>query len=183
MWPSPNFRKLIALQPNSLRERLKLAETLSRKGDHNGAIQALGEAIKVAPQDLNANLQLADQLSRAGRVEEAQKQYQALLQAHPDNAMVLNNMAFFLSQSGGSLDQALGLAQRAMRIAPGQPVFSDTMGYIYLKKGLKDSAVQVFGNLVKKYPAYPMFRYHFGMALLENGDKKGAKKELEDSTI
>jgi predicted Zn-dependent protease len=50
-----------------------------------------------------------------------------------------------------------------------------------LKKGLRDSALQVFGNLVKKYPNYPTFRYHLGMALLEKGDKKGAKKELETS--
>ena len=55
----------------------------------------------------------------------------------------------------------------------------DTMGYIYLKKGMRDSAIKTFGNLVRKYPKYATFRYHLGMALLENGDKTGARKELE----
>jgi len=31
---------------------------------------------------------------------------------------------------------------------------------------------------VRKYPKYPAFRYHLGMALLEKGDKTSAKKEL-----
>jgi TolA-binding protein len=44
---------------------------------------------------------------------------------------------------------------------------------------LNDSAIQIFGNLVKKYPNYTIFRYHLGMALLGKGDKKGARKELE----
>ncbi len=133
----------------------------------------------MAPEDLGTGLELAKGLSQAGRIEEARAQYQAVLKAHPKDAMALNEMAFFMSQNGGNLDQALGLAQQALQSAPEQPVFSDTMGCIYLKKGLKDSAVQVFGNLVKKYPNYPTFRYHLGMALLEKGDKKNAKKELE----
>jgi predicted Zn-dependent protease len=88
-------------------------------------------------------------------------------------------MAFFISENGGNLDQALGFAQRALQRMPGQPSYSDTIGCIYLKKGLNDSALQVFNNLVKKYPNYSTFRYHLGMALLEKGDKKSAKRELE----
>ncbi len=31
----------------------------------------------------------------------------------------------------------------------------------------------------RKYPKFPTFRYHLGLALLEKGDKQGAKKELD----
>jgi predicted Zn-dependent protease len=62
---------------------------------------------------------------------------------------------------------------------PGQPNFSDTIGCIYLKKGLSDSALQVFGNLVQKYPKYVTFRYHLGLALVAKGEKGRAKKELD----
>jgi len=175
------FQKLIALEPNSVRTRLKLAETFTRKGDDSDALQTYAGAAKLAPKDLDTALGYADELSAAGRINDARTQYQAVLKAQPDNPRVLNDMAYFLAQNGGNLDQALGFAKRALAIAPGQPVFSDTIGCIYLKKGLNDSALQVFGNLAKKYPNYPTFRYHFGEALLTKGDKKGAKKELESA--
>jgi predicted Zn-dependent protease len=50
---------------------------------------------------------------------------------------------------------------------------------VYLKKKLGDSAVHVFQNLAKKYPDNPTFRYHYGLALVESGQKARAKAELE----
>jgi predicted Zn-dependent protease len=91
----------------------------------------------------------------------------------------MNNLAFLLSNTGGDLDEAIKLAQRAVQKFPAQPNFADTMGYVYLKKGMRDSAVQTFTNLVQKYPKVPLFRYHLGMALVETGDKVRARKELE----
>jgi Flp pilus assembly protein TadD len=37
----------------------------------------------------------------------------------------------------------------------------------------------VFRNLAKQYPTNPTFRYHYGIALLEAGDRVRAKAELE----
>lgn len=173
------LQKLIALQPNSAPDRLQLADIFTLQGDNNRALAANREAVKLAPAGLIAGLEFARALSRADRIDEARTQYQAVLKAHPDDEMALNDMAFFMCEHGGNLDQALGFAQRALQRVPEQPSFSDTVGCIYLKKGLNDSAVQVFGNLVRKYPKYPAFRYHLGMALLEKGDKTKAKKELE----
>ena len=36
-----------------------------------------------------------------------------------------------------------------------------------------------FRDLVVKEPANPTYHYHFGMALMQKGDKPSAKKELE----
>jgi len=39
--------------------------------------------------------------------------------------------------------------------------------------------VRVFKGLSEKDPSNPTFHYHFGMALLQKGDRPSAKKELE----
>lgn len=174
-----SFQKLVSLEPKSVQDRIELASVLSLQGDDKSALEQYREAAKLEPTDLNAGLQFARALNMGSHIDEARTQYQAVLKTHPNDATALNAMAFFIWQSGGNLDQAQDFAERALKAAPGQPSFTDTMGCIYLKKGLKDSALQVFGNLVKKYPNYPTFRYHLGMALLQNGDKKSAKKELE----
>lgn len=173
------FQKLVALTPNSAPERLELGDVFTLKGDPNGALTWYRQAAKLAPGDLDTNLEFAKALGRAGHVDEARTQFQMVLTGHADNPLVLNDYAYFLSQNGGDLDKALDLARHALQLVPTQPSFSDTLGYIYLKKGLKDSAAQIFANLVRKYPSYSTFHYHYGMALLDKGDTKSAKKELQ----
>ncbi len=88
----------------------------------------------------------------------------------------MNNAAFFLADTDGDLDEALRLAKNALAKNPGQPSFSDTVGYIYLKKGMLDSAIQSFSTLARRYPDSASFRYHLGLALLQKGEKAvGAK--------
>jgi tetratricopeptide (TPR) repeat protein len=172
------FQALVATDPQSVTEHLRLGDTYMLKGDDNDGIAAYREAVKLAPQDLNSGLALGRALASAGRANAAKEQLQAVMAAHPDDPLALNEMAFFLSQNGGDLDEALRLGQRALEKAPEQPNFSDTIGYIYLKKGLADSAIRVFRNLVQQYPQYPAFHYHLGMALLQKGEKSRAKIEL-----
>jgi len=175
------FQKLIASQPKSVQARIELADVLSSKGDYPGAVESYGVAVKLAPSDSAAGLHLAHALSQAGRIEDARSEFRNVLKMHPEDAFVLNEMANFVCENGGDVDQALGFAQRALRTVPAQPAFSDTMGCLYMKKGLSDSALQVFENLVKKYPNYATFRYHLGAALLEKGDRRSAKKELQSA--
>lgn len=172
-------QKLLAIQPNSVSHRLLLGDAYASKEQNIEALAAYREAYRLSPKDLATGLTLGRAMAAAGRIDEARSQFQTVLAVHPDDPRVLNEMAFFISQNGGNLDDALRFAQRALEKMPGQPNFSDTIGCIYLKKGLNDSAIQVFGNLVQKYPKYVTFRYHLGLALVEKGDKGRAKKELD----
>jgi len=173
-----HLQKLLSKDPKSVALRQRMAEVYERKGDHTNEIAFYQQACELAPNDLAAALGLADALARAGRTSEARGEFQRVVKAHPENAPALNNAAFFLADTGGDLDEALRLAKHALEKAPGQPGFSDTVGYIYLKKGLNESAVQTFSNLARKYP-YAIFRYHLGLALYVKGDKSAARRELQ----
>jgi tetratricopeptide (TPR) repeat protein len=148
-------------------------------GDRANEITYYQQAHELAPDDVTEALNLAGALTRAGRTNEARTVYQSLVKAHPENAPALNNAAFFMADTSGDLDEALRLAQNALGKIPGHPGFSDTIGYIYLKKGMLDSAIQTFTNLTRKYPTYASFHYHLGLALYVKGEKDSAKKELE----
>ncbi len=173
-----HLQKLLSSDPKSVNLLRRMGEVYELKGDRGNEIASYRQACELAPNDLTAGLSLADALARAGRTNEARAEFQRVVKAHPENAPALNNAAFFLADSGGDLDEALRLAQHALEKSPGQPGFSDTVGYIYLKKGLNDSAVQTFSNLARKYP-YAIFRYHLGLALYVKGDKAAARKELQ----
>jgi Flp pilus assembly protein TadD len=175
------FKKLVASQSKSILFRVRLGEIYEFKGDHANAIAVYREAQAMSPNDATATFLLAIALAKTGRSGEARTQYENLLKSHPDNFAAMNNLAFLLAETGSDLEQALSLAQRAVQKFPGQPEFSDTIGYVYLKKKMPDSAVRSFDSLVQKFPANPTYRYHLGMALLETGDKAGARKELEEA--
>jgi len=105
--------------------------------------------------------------------------YQKILQLQPDHPIALNNLAYIMAESGGDLDQALTLAQRARQKLPNDLNVADTLGWIYIKKNLSDQAIEIFRDLVKKQPQSSTFHYHLGMALYQKGDKLGARQALQ----
>jgi tetratricopeptide (TPR) repeat protein len=175
------FQKLIAANPKSLENYVRLGAIYDVKGDYTDAIRLFQQAHDLAPTDLGPALTLAEGLARAGRRSEATAVYQTILKTHPNDATALNNTAYFLCDSGGNLDEALKLAQTAVQKAPDQPAFADTLGYVYLKRGMRTAAIQTFSGLVKNHPHYATYRYHLGLAFYETGDKTRAKKELRDA--
>ena len=175
------YRRLLEKNPKSGELRLQLGEAYHLNGDLGNAINTAEQAQQLAPNDSEPIMFLAAMLQIAGRTSEATAKYQRVLELQPDNPFVLNNIAYLLAETGGNLDEALRLTQRALQKVPGHPTLTDTLGWIYLKKGMKDSAVQTFSNLVRQQPKDPTFRYHLGMAYLEKGDKTKAKSEFESA--
>jgi tetratricopeptide (TPR) repeat protein len=99
----------------------------------------------------------------------------------PNNAIVLNNLAYLLAETGGDLNDALTKVQRAKQVRADLPEISDTLGWIYLKKGLADNAIDVFKDLVAKQPHQSTYRFHLGMAYSQKGDRTKAMEQLKEA--
>src|SRR5262249_10498397 len=160
---------------------LRLGETYRRKGDLDNAVQSLQKAREALPQNIVVLSTLGVTLDGAGRKPEAKQVYEATLKLQPDNAVVLNNLAFLLADSGGDLDDALTKAQRAKQMLPSLGEISDTLGWIYLKKRLPDNAIDIFKDLVAKQPNHSTYRYHLAMAYQQKGDKTRAMEQLKEA--
>ncbi|HWQ53331.1 MAG TPA: tetratricopeptide repeat protein [Bryobacteraceae bacterium] len=158
---------------------LRLGETHRRKGDLNSSVAALQKARDLMPENAVVVSTLALTLDGAGRKKEARGAYEQALKLEPSNPIALNNLAFLLAEHGGDLDQALTYAQRAKQILPSLLEVSDTLGWIYLKKNMNDSAIDVFSDLVRRQPNHSTYQYHLGMALSQKGDRQRALKALE----
>ncbi|HYP04813.1 MAG TPA: tetratricopeptide repeat protein, partial [Bryobacteraceae bacterium] len=158
---------------------LRLGETYRRSGDLQNAAASYKKAQEIAPNNVVPYLQLALLYDTTGKTVEARPLYEQILKLQPDNPVALNNLAFMLADTGSDLDQALTMAQKAKQQRPNDSNVSDTLGWIYIKKNLADSAIVIFRDLVKNEPDRAMYRYHYAMALYQKGDKASAKKELE----
>lgn len=177
-------RVLNALDKNSKQRGdlyLRLGETYRRKGDDAGAVQVLQKAREILPDNMMIISTLALTLDHAGRWNEARQMYEAALKLDPNNGIAMNNLAFLMAEHNGDLDDALTKGTKAKQLLPNTPEVADTLGWIYLKKNLSDSAIEIFKDLVQKAPNQSTFRYHLGMALSQKGDKPKAIKELNDA--
>ena len=61
--------------------------------------------------------------------------YELSLKNNPNNMMVLNNYAYYLSENGGDLQKAEQMSAKAVKSKPNEPVYLDTYGWIYFKQG------------------------------------------------
>jgi tetratricopeptide (TPR) repeat protein len=173
------YRTLLEKDPNSASTLLRLGETYRLKGDLNAAIDAFRRSSQADPGDFTPLVQLGLLMDGTGRSDQAEPIYERILKIRPDHAIALNNLAFIKAEKGTDLDQALTMAQRALQQQPGSSDFADTLGWIYIKKNLSDNAVRIFSDLVAKQPANATYHYHFGLALLQKGDRPSARRELE----
>jgi tetratricopeptide (TPR) repeat protein len=172
------YEALAAQGEDSSSVELPWGEVLEISGNAPGAIEHYRKAFTMDPKDSVAAALLGRMLARTGHQAEAIASYRAAIKANPNNVFALNNLAYMLAQTGKDLDEALRMALSAQRLSGDNPDITDTVGFVYLKKGLATSALEVFQNNVRKFPKSSSFHYHLGAALLASGDKAKAKEEL-----
>jgi predicted Zn-dependent protease len=176
------YKQLTAALPGSLGVQRALAAAYNAQGNESAAIGILEPVVQKNPSNIAASLELAHVLLKAERVGDAKQQYRRMLTIQPNNPNALNDLSYLMSQSGENLDEALTLARRGAQFATDQTLknsLQDTLGSIYMKKNMYESALQSFQVAVNGNPGSMTFRYHLGAALYQTGNKSQAKTELQ----
>jgi tetratricopeptide (TPR) repeat protein len=174
------FKKLLEKYPDSVDLWLRLGAVYSgRAKDIQSAVASYEKGRAAAPKDPRPVMALALTMQNSGRIPEAIAHYRQALVLAPKDAGVQNNLAFLLAESGGNLQEAFRLAQSALAQRPTEPAIQDTVGWIYLKQGMTDSALQIFENIVKRNQTEAGYHYHLAAALLKKGDTQRARSAAQ----
>jgi tetratricopeptide (TPR) repeat protein len=104
-------------------------------------------------------------------------QYRKVLSDQPDNIFALNNLAYGLAEYGNAPDEALRLATRAKELQPDNASIDDTLGWVYLRKGLYSNAVQYLERAVKR-EANANRHAHLAIAYAKQGDTQRSMEQL-----
>jgi len=135
------------------------------------------------PNSIPAMNALAMLLQITERPEESAELYQSIHILQPDNVIVINNLAWLMCEEQGKHQEALGLAQRGLKIAPNYIDLIDTRGVAYYRLGEYEKAVQDFNACLILYPkgtpAAAATYFHLGRALFELGRKEEAIENLK----
>jgi tetratricopeptide (TPR) repeat protein len=173
------LQKLAAQNPKSAEVQMRLGEFERRQGNLPAALQAFERARQLAPQRKGLNAVIASIQDAAGQKPQAIASYRKALLETPDDLVMLNNLAFLLTDTGGDLNEALGLATTASRKSPGNSAIEDTLAWIHIKRGNAAAVLPVLERLTRKDPSNATYRYHYAAALFQKGDRTSAKQQLQ----
>lgn len=149
-----------------------LAAELLRGGDATGGRKLLEDWLAKYPDDLGARMMLADDDVAHNRPDSAAAQYRKILEADPQNAIVLNNLAWTLRKSDSK--QALVHAQQASELEPERAEILDTLAVVLLENKRAQDAQQVIRRALKAAPDAPGVRYHAALVNVALGDRQSA---------
>jgi tetratricopeptide (TPR) repeat protein len=180
-------RRAFAAAPN-LQGALELLANIYVAQDRLGeAIASFEEAEKAGALPVSGQQLLARLYLSAGRNAEARPLYEKVVASRSDLPGAKNDLAWLLALEGTEIERALTLAQEAQQAEPESAEVADTLGYVYLKKGLHDPALQQFKYALELSQRdaddtaieRPEYHYHMGLALqaLDRGDE--AKSSFE----
>ncbi len=92
---------------------------------------------------VQAQFDRALQAQRAGRLDEAERQWRALAQAHPDLGGVHANLGL-IQREAGRTAEAVASLERAVQLSPTQPRFFNELGIAYRTNGQFAQAEQAY---------------------------------------
>ncbi len=112
---------------------------------------------------------------RAGQWDKAEKDLLDSLKANPDQAYVINYLAYSWIEQGIKIKKSLRMLKKANELKSNDPYIIDSLGWALFKLKRYEEAKKYLQLAVKLMPADPIVNDHFGDVLWKNGNEIQAR--------
>ena len=112
---------------------------------------------------------------RIGEWNKAERDLLASLKANPDQAYVINYLAYSWIEQGKKINESLNMLEKANRLRSNDPYITDSLGWALFKLERYKEAKDYLQLAVRLLPADPIVNDHFGDVLWKNGDEIQAR--------
>lgn len=129
------------------------------------------------PKDVAFRMHQGDLATARKDFSAATQHYNSALALQPNNALVLNNLAWVLGEQKQA--KALEYAEKANQLAPNQPAFIDTLAVLLAAKGDSAKAIELLRKALTLAPQAAAIQLNLAKVLVSAGKKDEARKELE----
>ena len=154
-----------------------LAMYAEQAGQLNEALTHYDGAAAADPENADYAYRAARVALRLGNADDAVSRLRKVVSLSPGHVGATNDLAWRLAEQGRELDYALDLANRATQLDR-SPETLDTLGWVQLKRGELDAALNSFEAALKTRPDAPSVRYRLALTLAQKGDADGARENL-----
>ena len=139
-----HFLKADALHGDVFEILLQAGRLQLEMGDTAAARAGLERAVRLRPRSGNAQRMLGDCYARLEMPEKAIGAYQKAVKANPADSLALSALGGLFVQKGENPEIALVFCRESVRLAPGNPLFRQRLGRLYVKLNRLDAALSEF---------------------------------------
>ncbi len=157
---------------------LKLHSALVVSGKVADADKFVVGWMKDHPNDAAFQFYLGDYAIAKNDLAAAEKSYAAVVKLQPGNATAYNNLAWVTGKL--NKEGSIAFAETAIKLAPNQPAFMDTLAMLLLDKNELARATELQKKVLTLQPDAPIFKLNMAKIQMKAGDKAGAKKNLDE---
>jgi tetratricopeptide (TPR) repeat protein len=150
------------------------ASALLQLKRNDDALALLKDAVGRAPDDTTVLFQYGAALDRAGRTSDAENAFRNIISKDPLDANALNYLGYMMAERGTSLDEAVTLIQRALKVEPNNPSYLDSLGWAYVQQGKLDLADTPLSTAAEKLPDNSVIQEHLGDLRLKQNRRADA---------
>lgn len=142
--------------------------------DYGNAEKVLLKAIEKDSDDPVFHFRLGVIYDKLGKKEKSIEQMKIVIRIDPENADALNFLGYTYAEMEKNLNEAEQLILEALKYKPGDGYITDSLGWVYFKKGLYPKAVTILKKATYLVPEDPVILEHLGDAYLKTNDIKNA---------
>ena len=167
------------LSEKSIYEKFDFAKFLKNNHQFKSSIKLYTEIIQEIEKDHSLYSKATDgrgvAYERVGEWDKAEKDLLSSLEADPDQAYVINYLAYSWIEKGMKIDKSLKMLEKANNLKPDDPFIIDSLGWALFKLERYNDAKNYLQSAVKLMPADPIINDHYGDVLWKNGKKIQAR--------
>jgi tetratricopeptide (TPR) repeat protein len=162
-----HFRAALRGRPDFTVARFNLALALDRQ-ERPEALAHFATAVAAEPERADWRYSFADALARDGRLDDAAREWLAVVRLQPRWGQAQARLAATLA-SGGRLAEAEGHYREAVRLDPADAAALYGLANLLTRAGRLEDAVANYGRALALRPGWAEAHHHLGVALAAQG--------------
>ncbi|MEZ4526197.1 MAG: tetratricopeptide repeat protein [Desulfobacterales bacterium] len=139
-----NFLKAHAIGPNVFEILFQLGKLFLDRGEAEKSKLFFQKSLEIRPASGSAWRYMGKCCAVLGQTDKAIAAYRQAIRLKPDDAISLSALGWLYDLRGENPDIALSFCRHSVQIAPGNGLFRQRLGRVYLRLGLPDEALTEF---------------------------------------
>ncbi len=175
-----HLQRAAILEPGNARYLYKVSVAQDIEQNREMAIEAASAAVSLQPADSFLWQHLGELQLKYRNYADAISAYRQALKLEPENATLLNNLAFTCLEVNQDLPQALAMARKSVELMPGFVFNTDTLAWALYKNGHFTEALEVISPIyADRSELSGEVDFHYAMILHANKLLADPVKTLE----
>ncbi len=179
--------KLVAALPENDEEAAKakvfaqsqVLRDAKRWKDAYAVLQAANERFPKEPSILYEQSMVAEKL---GRFDEMESLLRQVMSIKPEHHFAHNALGYSLADRNLRLAEAKSLIQRALDLSPGDPLITDSLGWVEYRMGNREEALRLLRWAFRARPDAEIGA-HLGEVLWVQGQRDEARRVLQEAIV